>query len=97
MSNRSQYVSIDDVDSHILSGIPQGSVLSLLLFINDVAAAVSTESEVNMFADDIVLYRIIQSSTDYSHLLTLLLLVSNKNIFNTLANVSEYWSPKRRI
>ena len=71
LSNRSKYVSIDGVDSHILpvvSGVPQGSVLSPLLYINDVAAAVSTENEVNMFADDIALYRIIQSSTDYSRL-----------------------------
>ena len=74
LSNRSQYVSIDGVDSHILpviSGVPQGSVLGPLLFIlyiNDVATVISAESEVNMFADDIALYRIIKSSTDYSHL-----------------------------
>ena len=74
LSNRSQYVSIDGVDSHILpvvSGVPQGSVLSplpFMLYINDVVTAISAESEVNMFADDIALYRIIKSPTDYSHL-----------------------------
>ena len=74
LSNRSQYVSIDGVDSHVLPvapGVPQGSVLGPLLFIlyiNDVATAVSTESEVNMFADDVALYRVIRSSLDYSRL-----------------------------
>ena len=74
LSNRSQYVSIDGVDSHVLpvaSGVPQGSVLGPLLFIlyiNDVATAVSTESEANMFADDVALYRVIRSSLDYSRL-----------------------------
>ena len=35
LSNRSKYVSVDSVDSHILpvvSGVPQCSVLGLLLF-----------------------------------------------------------------
>ena len=40
----------------------------LYCIINDVATAVSTESEVNMFADDVALYRVIKSSIDYSHL-----------------------------
>ena len=67
-------MSMDGVDSHILpvfSGVPQSSALGLLLFIlyiNDVATVISAESEVNMFADDIALYRIIKSSIDYSHL-----------------------------
>ena len=70
LSNRSQYMSIDGVDSHILpvvSGVPRGSVLGPLLFvlyINDVAAAVSTESEVNVCWR----HNPIKSSTDYSHL-----------------------------
>ena len=39
----------------------QGSVVGPLLFIlyiNNVAAAVSTKSEVNVFADDIAIYKI---------------------------------------
>lgn len=52
----------------VASGVPQGSVLGPLLYINDVTTAVSTESEVNMFADDVALYRVIKSSIDYSHL-----------------------------
>ena len=42
--------------------------LLFILYINDIATAVSTESEVNMFADDVALYRVIRSSIDYCHL-----------------------------
>ena len=46
----------------------QGSVLGPLHFItyiNDVATCISPGSNVNMFADDIALYRIIKTATDY--------------------------------
>ena len=42
----------------VLSGILQGLVLGLLLFVsylNDVATAISSDSNVSMFADDIAL------------------------------------------
>ena len=71
---RIQYVAIDGCESQSLpaiSGVPQGSVLGPLLFIcyiNEVTSVVSSESEVNLFADDIVLYRIIISPSDYVHL-----------------------------
>ena len=49
-----------------MSGAPQDSVLGPLLFItyiNDVATCTSSESDVNMFADDVALYRVI---SDYA-------------------------------
>ncbi len=64
----------DGTSSHclpVVSGVPQGSVLGPLLFItyiNDVATCISSGSDVNMFADDIALYRVIRSAADYVHL-----------------------------
>ena len=72
--NRSQYVAVEGHDSStlpVVSGVPQGSVLGPLLFIsyiNDVTSVVSSESELNLFADDIALYRIIKSPADYDQL-----------------------------
>ena len=71
LTNRCQCVCVDGVSSHTLpvaSGVPQGSVLGPLLFItyiNNVAASISPESDVNMFADDIALYRVIKTTDDY--------------------------------
>ena len=71
---RAQYVAIDGCESQslpVVSGVPQGSVLGPLLFIcyiNDVTAVISSGSEINLFADDIVLYRIITSPSDFVHL-----------------------------
>lgn len=74
--NRSQYVAVEGCDSTLLpvvSGVPQGSVLGPLLFvtyINNVTSVVSTGSELNLFADDIALFRIIKRAADYAQLQT---------------------------
>ena len=57
----------------MVSDVPQGLILGPLLFItyiNNVTSVVSTESELNLFADDIALYRIIKSAADYVQLQT---------------------------
>ena len=71
LCERSQYVTVEGISSHTLpvaSGVPQGSVLGPLLFIlylNDVVNTVSAGSNLNMFADDIAMYRVIRTATDY--------------------------------
>ena len=71
LTNRKQYVAVEGASSpmlQVLSGVPQGSVLGPLLFLlylNDVAHCISGESQVNFYADDIALYRIIRSPEDY--------------------------------
>ena len=50
----------------VISGVPQGSVLGPLLFllyVNDLQEAV-LYSELNVFADDVALYKEIKSSVD---------------------------------
>jgi len=74
LTNCQQHVCLDGHHSdwtQVSSGVPQGSVLGPLLFasyINDVATAVASDSDVNMFADDIALYCVIRTRADYIHL-----------------------------
>ena len=75
LSNRSQYVCVDSISSSVVpvvSGVPQGSVLGLLLFIiyinHIIAMSISPNSYANLFADDIALYRVIKTSSDYVRL-----------------------------
>ena len=73
LANRTQAVVINGSESYtapVLSGVPQGSVLSPLLFliyIDDLSLVIEAlSSKVNLFADDILLYHLISSSSDYS-------------------------------
>ena len=71
LTERKQYVVVDGSCSptlQVISGVPQGSVLGPLLFsiyLNDVAECISGGSKINLFADDIALYRTITSPDDY--------------------------------
>ena len=68
LSKRKQQVVLEGVKSRqedVLSGVPQGTVLGPLLFltyINDIPEC--TDSNVRLFADDSLLYRVIQLPED---------------------------------
>ena len=72
LSARTQEVVIEGSKSSpspVTSGVPQGTVLGLLLFlayINDMPECV--QSQIKLFADDSLLYRRIQDSTDSQQL-----------------------------
>ena len=71
LTERKQYVVVEGSCSpslKVLSGVPQGSVLGPLLFIiylNDVSNCISGGSKINLFADDIALYRVVTNPNDY--------------------------------
>ena len=68
LTTRSQKVVVDGSFSetaHVGSGVPQGTLLVLILFlfyINDLPSSVS--SDVRLFADDCLLYRPIRTKAD---------------------------------
>ncbi|PIK55642.1 putative RNA-directed DNA polymerase from mobile element jockey-like [Apostichopus japonicus] len=86
LSNRTQNVIIDgesSTSSPVFSGVPQGTVLGPLLFlvyINNLPDCVA--SDVRMFADDLILYRQINSHSDCDNL--------QKDI-NSLCNWETAW------
>ena len=69
LTKRQQRVVIKDHNSsyiHVNSGVPQGTVLGplmFLLYINDITTNIS--SNIRLFADDCVLYRVIHSEQDH--------------------------------
>jgi hypothetical protein len=78
LAGRSQVVVVNGSESSeaaVLSGVPQGSVLGPLLFliyyIDDLSSVVQrllSDSNVNLFADDVLLHHVITSLADYATL-----------------------------
>ena len=70
LSQRSQQVVVDGSTSDsadVKSGVPQGTVMGpllFLLFINDLPQVVDPGTQVRLFADDCLIYRIIKSIHD---------------------------------
>ena len=68
LTDRTQRVVIDGEcsdDAPVLSGVPQGTVLGPLMFImyiNDISAG--TSCSIRLFADDCLLYRVVDSTRD---------------------------------
>lgn len=69
LHGHSQQVVIDGAKSSVcktISGVPQGSVLGpalFLVYINDIP--INIQSEIRLFADDILLYRTIKTLNDH--------------------------------
>ena len=72
LSNRTQQVVLDGCSGAsvpVISGVPQGTVLGPLLFlcyVNDIPNCVS--SKIRLYADDILIYRVITCDTDSDEL-----------------------------
>ena len=84
LNNRSQIVSIDGQHSeerHIISGVPQGSILGPLLFImyiNDLTLGTSHE-DISLYADDTTVYAVAKRIEDI-----------NQCLNSTLTHITEW-------
>ena len=70
LCHRQQRVVLDgaaSTDSHVLSEVPQGTVLGplmFLLYVNDIGDKISSQTTIKLFADDVLLYRTINDPSD---------------------------------
>ena len=70
LTGRSQKVVINGVSSSLTTGVPQGSVLGpllLLLYINDICS-LNISSQMVLYADDLVLYKVVHNERDFMDL-----------------------------
>ena len=91
LAKRTQAVVVNGSESStipVLSGVPQGSVLGPLLFlvyIDDLSDTLANVcSNVNLFADDVLLYHIIAKEADYEALQSAISLIESWSISNFL-------------
>ena len=73
----------------VLSGVPQGTVLGPLMFlsyINDITKGIN--SPLRLFADDCLLYRVINGVEDTNKL---------EEDFNKLSEWANIWQPKFNV
>ena len=68
LTNPSQFVGTSSGTTPVVSGVPLGSILGPLLFliyVNDITEIQLSGSHLLLYADDVLLYRPIQSQADY--------------------------------
>ena len=89
LTDRTQCVLLEGISSkshHVLSGVPQGSVLAPLLFliyIKDITESIT--STIRLYADDVLLYRVISNEADT---------ICLQNDLFTLENWANTWQIK---
>ena len=105
--NRMQVVCVCGVTSqlrHVLSGVPQGSVLGPLLFnfyINDITRIPLTAGTLSLYADDMMLYCQINSCADFAALQKdvdrLCVWTIIINFFNLIQKNANPWSSPESV